>query len=357
MSILNFLAALALMYALWTLTVKKGMKNLTCRRSFSKPTAFEGEEGELVEVVRNDGPYIIPWLRVESYISPNLQLGRQENLHVSSDTFYRSCFALMPYQQIRRRHYVKFLRRGVYDLGNASMAAGDLLGLTRFWKDQHLHTPVVVYPQVLDTEELPLPLSRTLGELVSKNRLLTDPFLVRSIRPYQPGDLIRDIHWQATARTDEVQVRVHDHTVCTRLLVVLNAQRTDNQWDDYVREADLPILEEEIRLAASICVHALRAGIAVGFSANMPQETGGVSTWVTPAEGSAWEEVLLEAFARLQLHCSEKFVPLLESLTQYTDMDILVLSSYDSESIQQTLDKLRQSGNQVTFYQTEGGSL
>lgn len=357
MSILNFLAALALMYALWTLTVKKGMKNLTCRRSFSKPTAFEGEEGELVEVVRNDGPYIIPWLRVESYISPNLQLGRQENLHVSSDTFYRSCFALMPYQQIRRRHYVKFLRRGVYDLGNASMAAGDLLGLTRFWKDQHLHTPVVVYPQVLDTEDLPLPLSRTLGELVSKNRLLTDPFLVRSIRPYQPGDLIRDIHWQATARTDEVQVRVHDHTVCTRLLVVLNAQRTDNQWDDYVREADLPILEEEIRLAASICVHALRAGIAVGFSANMPQETGGVSTWVTPAEGSAWEEVLLEAFARLQLHCSEKFVPLLESLTQYTDMDILVLSSYDSESIQQTLDKLRQSGNQVTFYQTEGGRL
>ena len=109
MSILNFLAALALMYVLWTLTVKRGMKNLTCCRSFSRPTAFEGEEGELVEVVRNDGPYIIPWLRVESYISPKLQLGKQENLHVSSDTFYRSCFALMPYQQIRRRHHVRFL--------------------------------------------------------------------------------------------------------------------------------------------------------------------------------------------------------------------------------------------------------
>ena len=207
MSVVNFLAALALLYVLWSLTVKKGMKNLTCRRSFSCRTAFEGESGELVEVVRNDGPYIIPWLRVESYISPNLRLGSQENLHVSSDTFYRSCFALMPYQQIRRRHRVQFLRRGVYDLGNASLAAGDVLGFTRFWKDQRLPTPVVVYPQILDTEALPYPLSRTLGELVAKNRLLTDPFLVRSIRPYQPGDLIRDIHWQATARTDEAGVR------------------------------------------------------------------------------------------------------------------------------------------------------
>ena len=357
MSILNFLAALALMYVLWTLTVKRGIKNLTCRRSFSRPTAFEGEEGELVEVVRNDGPYIIPWLRVESYISPKLQLGKQENLHVSSDTFYRSCFALMPYQQIRRRHHVRFLGRGVYDLGNASMAAGDVLGLTRFWKDQQLSTPVVVYPRILDTQDLPLPLSRTLGELVSKNRLMTDPFLVRSIRPYQPGDLVRDIHWPATARTDELQVRVHDHTVCTRLLVVLNAQRRDDQWDDYVKETDMPVLEEESRLAASICIHALRSGLAVGFIANMPNRRNGESTQVAPAEGSAWEEVLLDAFARLQLHCAEKFVPMLESMTQYTDTDILVLSPYDSESVQQALEKLRRQGNQVTFYQTEGGSL
>lgn len=355
MSVINFLAALALMYVLWTLTVKRGTKNLTCRRSFSRPTAYEGESGELVEVVRNDGPHIIPWLRVESYISPNLQLGRQENLHVSSASFYRSCFSLMPYQQIRRRHYVKFLRRGVYDLGNASIAAGDPLGLTRFWKEQQLSTPVVVYPRILEDGQLPHPVSKMMGELISKNKLLTDPFLVRGIRPYMPGDLIRDIHWQATARTDELQVRVHDSTVCTRLLVVLNAQRTDDQWDDYVRNEDL--LEEEIRLAASVCVHTLRAGLAVGFATNLPQTPHGKSTVIAPAEGSAWEEALLDGFAHLQMHCSEKFVPMLNSLSHYTDTDILVLSPYDSESIRQALRKLEENGNQVTFYQTEGGRL
>ena len=357
MSIVNFLAALALMYVLWLLMVRRGIRNLTCHRSFSRLTAFEGEEGELIETVRNDGPYIIPWLRVESYISPNLKIGRQDNLHISNKTFYRSCFSLMPYQQIRRRHRVKFLRRGVYDLGNASLAAGDPLGMNRFWKDQQLSTPVVVYPRILEDAQLPHPVSRMMGELISKNKLLTDPFLVRGIRPYMPGDLIRDIHWQATARTDELQVRVHDSTVCTKLLVVLNAQRFDNQWDDYVRPEDMELLEEEIRLAASVCVHTLRAGLAVGFATNMPPKLHGKSTLIAPAEGAAWEEALLDGFAHLQTHYSEKFVPLLDSLSSYTDTDILILSSYDSESIRQGIEKLEKNGNQVTFCKTEGGRL
>ncbi len=357
MSVVNFIVALGVMYVLWMLMIRKGMKNLTCQRSFSKTEVFEGERGELIETVRNDGPYIIPWLRIESYISPNLRLGKQDNLQVSSNAFYRSCFTLMPYQQIRRRHQVEFLHRGVYDLGNASLGAGDLLGTNRFWKDQQLSTPVTVYPRILDTEELPYPLSKTIGELITKNRLLQDPFLVRGIRPYQPGDLIRDIHWQATARTDDVQVRVREYTVCTRLLVVLNAQHSDNQWDDYIPEPDVPKVEEAIRLAASLCIHTLRGGLAAGFVTNMPQQKQKESTVLLPAEGAAWEEILLEGFARLQVHCSEKFVPLLESLGQLENTDILVLSPYDSQSIQKALETLRQQGNQVTFFPLEGGSL
>lgn len=357
MSVVNFIVALGLMYVLWTVMVKRGMKNLTCQRQFSRTAVFEGERGELVETVRNDGPYIIPWLRVESYISPNLRFGRQENLQVSSETFYRSCFTLMPYQQIRRRHRVEFLRRGIYDLGNASIGAGDLLGLTRFWKDQQLHTPVTVYPQIIDMEQLPYPLSRTMGELVTKNRLLQDPFLIRGIRPYQPGDLVRDIHWQASARTEELQVRVHEYTVCTRLLVVLNAQCSDNQWDNYITPENVDAVEAGIRLAASLCIHGLRGGIAAGFATNMPREKQGGSVLLPPAEGPAWEDNLLESFAQLQLHCAEKFVPMLENMEQITDTDILILSPYDSESIQQAIEKLRQRGNQVTFYKMEGGCL
>lgn len=357
MSIINFLIVLTVIFILWTLMIRKGMKNLTCRRSFSRTRVFEGESGQLIEVVRNDGPYIIPWLRVESYISPNIRLGKQESLHVSSDTFYRSCFTLMPYQQIKRTHHVRFLGRGIYDLGNASLGAGDLLGMTRFWRDQQLSTPVVVYPRILDTEELPYPLSMVLGEMVTRSRTLSDPFLVRGIRPYQPGDPVKDIHWQATARSEDVLVRIHDNTICTRLLVVFNVQSHDAQWDNYVRPEDVPQVENTIRLAASMCLHALRNGLAAGFATNMPQTLRGESTRVPPTDGLVSEEALLESFAGLQVHCSEKFVTLLQSLEQYSGLDILVISTYDSESIRERIAALEARGNQVTFYQSEGGSL
>ena len=357
MSIINFLIVITLIIIVWTIMIQKGMKNLTCRRSFSRTRVFEGESGELIEIVRNDGPYIIPWLRVESYISPKIRLGKQESLHVSNDTFYRSCFTLMPYQQIRRKHHVRFLGRGIYDLGNASLGAGDLFGMTRFWRDQQLSTPVIVYPQILDTDALPYPLSMVLGELITRAQTLSDPFLVRGIRPYQPGDPVKDIHWQATARSEDVLVRVHDHTLCTRLLVVFNVQSHDAQWDDYIRPEYEPFVENTIRLAASMCLHALRNGLAAGFATNMPQKPRGESTKLLPTDGLISEESLLESFAGLHMHCSEKFIALLQSLEQYSGLDILVISPYDSEGIRERIAKLEELGNQVTFYQPEGGSL
>ncbi len=357
MSIVNFLVALLLMYLLWVLTVKRALRDLTCQRSFSCQTAFEGDEAELVEVVRNDGPFIIPWLRVESYISPNLRLGKQDNLLVSNEAFYRSCFTLLPYQQIRRRHRVKFLHRGVYNLGNATLSAGDILGVTRHWKEQNMQTPVTVYPLILEREDLPYPLAQQMGELESRNRLMQDPFLIKNVRPYQYGDRVRDIHWQATARTDEVQVRVHDDTICPKLLVVLNAQRTDGQWDDYVRKEDVEQVEKEIRFAATVCIRSLQAGLSVGFAANMPQERNGESTLLLPDSGAVGQEDILEAFARLQVHCAEKFIPFLETLEHCRDLDIMILSAYDSEGIQQTIEKLRACGNRVTFFNTKGETL
>ncbi|MBQ8358722.1 MAG: DUF58 domain-containing protein [Oscillospiraceae bacterium] len=356
MSIVNFVATLLVLYLLWGLTLKRSIKSLSCSRTLSCEAAFEGEEGELVEVVRNDRPYVIPWLRIESDFSPNIQLGKQENLHVGDRRYYCSSFTLMPYQQIRRRHRVKFLRRGSYDLGNATLTVGDLLDVKQYWRKQRTNTKVLVYPHLLDKEDLPFPVSLVLGELVRRQQLLTDPFLIRGIRAYQPGDPIRDIHWPATARSGEVQVRVHDHSARAKLLVVLNGQKEDGQWGNVIlKEHEAPV-EEGIRLAASICVHALRSGLPAGFAANLPLDDEKSSTVLLPVEGTAREEELLAAFARLNLRCTEKFLVFLDSLMNHTGLDILLISQYDSDGIQEGIQKLRQKGNQVTLYVQEGGN-
>lgn len=356
MSVFNFLLAMICLFAVWTWSIRRGLNRLSCSRKFSCTAAFEGESGELVEVIRNDGPFIIPLLRLESCISPNLQLGKQDNFHVSGEMYYCSYFTLMPYHQVKRRHKVKFLHRGAYDLGNAALTTGDILGIYRFSRTQNITAPVLVYPHILEPEALPLPMSLMLGDMIRRRQLLDDPFLVCGIRAYQPGDPVRDIHWPATARTGETQVRVHDRTTRARLLVVLNVQLEDLQLKPYISESDAAIVEQGIRLAASMCLHALRSGLRAGFASNMPRIDSDESIVMLPAPGAVTEEELLCSFAKAQIKCVEKFPALLGRLAFCSGMDVLVLSSYDSESVRSGIAKLRQAGNQVSFHLLEGGS-
>ena len=348
--IIIFIVVLFVLCTIWGWTVRYGLKHMTCTRTFSNPTFFVGDEGELIEVVRNEKACILPWMRAESRISPYIRLGRQDNLHVSGEMYYCSLFTVMPHQQIRRRHKVRFLHRGYYDLGSVSLTAGDMLGLTKAHKIIDLSVPVLVYPRLLDPENLPVPLSRTLGEIVRQRQLLQDPFLIRGIRPYQPGDPVRDIHWPATARTGEVHVRVHDYTARTRLLVVLNMQSEELQWRDQLSDKDTEVVEYAISLVATLCVQTLQSGLAVGFATNMPMAGSKESTIMLPADGTSREEDILSNLARLNIVRTQHFPTLLESLTAYSGLDILVLSRYDSDSIQAAITQLRRSGNEVALH-------
>lgn len=357
MSLPVLLLILIVLYVLSVLLLRHyALKGLTCTRSFLKSAVYEGEESEMIEIVRNDRPVLIPWLRVESGVSPHIRLGRQENLSVSDSTHYCSLFMLMPYQQIRRRHKVKFLRRGAYNLGSASLTAGDLFGFAEAHREQAMDVPVLVYPRLLDESELPRPLEQLMNEIVADRRLLQDPFLIRGIRPYQIGDPVRDIHWPATARTGQAQIRLHDYSAQSRLLVVLNMQRKENQWGDRLMDYEEAEIEHEISMAATLCVRALQNGFSAGFAANMPIGGDTVSAYIEPAAGSAAQDQLLSAFARLRLLRTLSFTTFLQQLSEHTGLDMLILSCYDSEEIQSALRLLRQNGNQAALYLVKGGN-
>jgi len=356
MIVFIFIFVAVLLYCLWLPTVRRGLKGLSCKRAFSVPAVFQGQEGELIETVRNSSSCMIPWLRIESRISPYLRLGKQSNLHVAGEMYYCSVFTLMPYQQIRRTHKVRFTHRGVFNLGNASLTAGDFLGLFSSQRSQNLSAQILVYPQLLTDEQIPSLMSRQLGDLSRRRQLLEDPFLVRGIRPYVPGDPVRDIHWPATARVGETQVRVHDYTTRTRLLVVLNVQSEELQWQDTLEQKHEPLMEYAISLAATLCTKALRDGLSAGFATNMSVQSSNAPVLMLPADGAARTEEMLAMFARLELVRRQYFPVFLESLNHCTGLDILVLSMYDSGAIQQQIQQLRLRGNQVTMHLLEGGA-
>ena len=346
MSLFVFLLVLLVLGGGYGLVLKHwGLNGLTCGRSFSHDAVYEGDEDELVEVVSNDRPLLVPWLRVESRIPAGLRFGRQENLDVSGEMYHRSLFTLMPYQRIRRRHKVRFLKRGTYNIGNATLTVGNVLGQVQCAREQQMSVQVTVYPRLLKDNELPEAVAELMGELIVERQLQRDPFLTRGIRPYLFGDPVRDIHWPATARTGEAQVRVHDFTTQSRLMVIMNSQTREDQWDNLM-DYEQGVIEQEIRIAATMCVKLLRSGLTAGFACNMPLTEHGPSAVLLPNGGMEQEEELLSAFAHLRVLRTRRFNAFLEELDM-TGMDMIVLSPYDSDALQAQLALLRHRGNRV----------
>lgn len=83
----------------------------------------------------------------------------------------------------------------------------------------------------------------------------TDPYEIRQLRSYQPGDSLRDVHWKLSARTEELLSKQYggQEAYCARLLLDLRtARRQMEPWrPDAFRE-----------LSAALSAGLLAAGIS-----------------------------------------------------------------------------------------------
>lgn len=346
------LSLAALTYVQHFIIHRFGLKGLHYTRRFSRRTAYEGEEAELIEVIRNDRLLFIPWVRAESRLSPYLRFGRQENLSISGERYHKSIFTLAPYQQITRRHRVRLTRRGVYDTGNVTLSAGDLLTGGEAVSELHSPAEIIVYPRLLSENEVALPFSRLQGEWVIRRRLIPDPFWINGIRAYQRGDSVRDIHWPASARMGEIQVKTHDDTADTRLLVLINAQMSEDQWGELM-EYEQPLIEHAISLAATVSLKALASGVAVGFAANMPMDETEKPAVLAPEAYRGRDEELLKAYARLRIRRCRNFLSFLDDLCVFRGTDMLLISAYVSDAVEERLKALEALGNTVTIHLIE----
>lgn len=358
MNIFVALLAFCLCCSVFSIIMKRlALKHLIVSRRFLKPAVYCGDQSEMVETIINDHFAFIPWLRIESRISPYLHFGSLDNLEVRGDMYHRSLFSVMPYQKIVRRHRVTFLRRGIYNVGSAALTAGDVTGMFRSGREQQLEMSITVFPRLLGPEEMPQPLQELSGSWSRERQLLKDPFLVRGIREYQPGDPIRDIHWPASARMQTLQVRIHDDESHMHVMVLINGQLREDQWDDLMDYEQEPI-EYLISMAATLCIQTMQQGMKAGFSTNLLFADGPENecAYVSPDESDGNDEYLLSRFAMLKIHRVISFPSFLSWVTIPDNTKVLVLSSYDSESIQEKLAELRAKGYSVSFY-LPGGAV
>ena len=323
-----------------------GLTNFSYRRSFSKKYAFEGETVEFIEVIQNKKIVFIPWMRLENKISPDLIFQIKEEVNVSGRQYHKSVFSLLPYSRVTRRHRVFLNKRGYYHISSSSVTWGDLWGISAKSQEITADASLCVYPRILKEDEISIPSSRWSGSLAVKRWIINDPFLINGIRPYCMGDQPHDIHWAASARTGELQIKTFDKTADPKLLILLNVQMTEGQWSDLM-DYEQKTIEYCISLAATLSLKALESRIETGFAANMPTDDGKECTVLLPRYHQSRADELLSAFAHLRIFRIKSFTTFLDELGPLQNMDILILSEYDSEAIQERMQAFRAAGNTV----------
>lgn len=339
------LAALAVLQSL--LISRFGLKGFSYRREFSRREAAAGETVEYTEVIRNKGPLLLPWVRLESRMPASFEFRTREEVEIRSGRYHKSVFTLSTFCQVTRRHRVVLRQRGHYVLAQTALTMGDLLGLSPVIRDLDAPAEIYVYPAP-PAEDPSVPASREQGEVSVPRWIQPDPFLVNGIRPYRPGDPERSVHWNATARTGEIQVKTMDHTSCPRLMVLINSQLRQDQWGELTEE-EQPRVEQAISLAAALCLDALGKGMEAGFAANMPLDEDDADALMLPSRGTGWEAELLRAFACLRVRRTLRFPTFLSQLPPLPGTDILILSCYDSEDIREGMQRLAYAGASVSL--------
>ena len=102
----------------------------------------------------------------------------------------------------------------------------DTLDLKQIGKIDH---EIIVYPDryAVHNEEMKNQMQQ--GRFLQTNALFYDPSMTAGTRDYSSGDRMRDIHWNATAKTGELQTRLYEKTTRITWLILVNL-RSENSY-------------------------------------------------------------------------------------------------------------------------------
>lgn len=306
-SALAVLAATVLLaIGLAWLVSRYSLQNLVYSRDLSPPRLFPGEEAELTVRLENRKLLPLAWVRVVDPIefrfvrndrrldevlafSEGVALDEVRGRSLITRT------AIGPYQAVSRTYGVTGKKRGVYTLGPSAAESGDPFGIFPRRAGIGGKQEIVVYPHVYTADEIGVPFREMLGELVPPRALVEDPMLIAGSREYRPGDPLRRMHWKATARTGELQIRLLDPSTTATLLIALNLNTFQYLWQG----VDIERMEATINAAASLAVWALDRGYATGIRTNGSVMGSDREIRIAPSASLRQASVILDHLARL----------------------------------------------------------
>lgn len=287
-----FLVLLALQRKIYQNYWNKGL-GVSVR--FKTRELFEGERGELQEIIRNGKRLPLPMLKVKFQTSRNLLFEDTKGSR-ATDRYYRNdVFQAGAGEQITRTITFTGKKRGYYKIIGIDLVAADLFMTAEMTESLEAEDCYVyVYPKPYQSRELSLSLQQLNGEILTKRHLIEDPFEYRGIREYQPFDDMRSVNWKATARTGELKVNQKNYTSLKTIRLFFNIEDTGILKKEAAVEAALQIV-------AGVAESLLSTGIRLSVYGNGVDGITGEKMEISPSAGRGQMERIYKALARIDL--------------------------------------------------------
>ena len=120
----------------------------------------------------------------------------------------------------------KLTRRGVYPWPGARAGTLDPIALSDPLRAWSAPAELTIWPRPLKLRRLQLSGSSPSAQPLRRATASADAAEVHGVRPYQPGEGGRRIHWRATARTGELHVIEWEEDSAADLTILLDVQAT-----------------------------------------------------------------------------------------------------------------------------------
>ncbi len=317
-------------------------------RTFSEVGVYEGDEVEVIEIIRNRGFFPLLMVDVESYFFNELELEEYQHTPGSTMQYVISRFNLGPYTQIKRHHRLTATQRGHYKLQIATIyTKKDPIAI-------EAPAELYVYPKAIPLNLQNMAVGRLQGDFISNRPLFTDPFSLSGIRDYRFGDPISQINFKASARVpvtgysaSPLKVNARDYCASRRLMIymdfhLLMGSKIDGE--EYNRRA-----ERGLSFCAALVRDAVYEGFSVGFAANCKTVDGEMSTRFDCQSTEAHLIEILKEMAKMNPTDGASFASLLEHDIRdgIRDTEIIIISFDTHEDVLDRIDTLERLGNSV----------
>ncbi|MBV8086448.1 MAG: DUF58 domain-containing protein [Chloroflexi bacterium] len=242
------------------------LHGVTYERRLGATRAFWGDKVSLAVRVGNHKPLPLSWLVAEDRLPERLPVdgsGIVDDAHAHL-RLLKLLPAMLPYGRVLRQATIRCEHRGAYQFGPVHLASGDILGQTT--RDALVPSidQLLVYPKLFELDMEAPESRRMIGPRSVDRVILTDPSRTLGVRGYRPGDPLRYVEWRATARRQDLLVRLFEPTTDPAAAIFINSDPPTPEWGYY----DPPELEFCISLAASISRWLLQRGHPVGLFGN-----------------------------------------------------------------------------------------